>query len=75
MRRIGVALAAAFLSGCAQLSASRTVCPEYRGIRCMTAAECSMDRARGCQVCQCSPSEGPERGVLPSGIAPDRRTP
>ena len=73
MRRVGLMLVLAMFGGCASLAKSKTVCPEYRDRLCATAPECSMDRERGCQVCQCSPSTGPERGVLPSGVAPDRR--
>jgi hypothetical protein len=42
------------LAGCAHLKDSTTVCPEYRDLRCLTAPECSLDKARGCQVCRCS---------------------
>jgi hypothetical protein len=59
--------------GCAELKSNKTVCEEYRGIRCATAPECSMDQARGCQVCQCSGAAyGPDMG-LPNGLPPDRR--
>jgi hypothetical protein len=51
------------------MKSDRTVCPEYRDLRCMTRVECSMNAARGCQVCQCSPSGAP------TGIPPDRRFP
>lgn len=75
MRRVGFLLAAALLFGCATLANSKTACPEYRDLRCATGPECSMDRERGCEVCQCSPSAGRESGMLPSGIPPDRRWP
>ncbi len=69
-----LALAAAAAAACAHPRAAETVCPEYRNLACMTAPECSMDRARGCQVCQCRPSAaGKEAPLPPSGVPPDRR--
>jgi hypothetical protein len=63
------------LGGCATLKGDRTVCPEYRDMRCATPPECSMDEARGCRVCQCSRPVGADStGTLPSGVPPDRRT-
>ncbi len=52
-----------------------TVCPEHRDLRCATARECSMDRARGCLVCACAAPSAASwpNGQLPSGVAPDRR--
>ncbi|MBI5542835.1 MAG: hypothetical protein HY901_03025 [Deltaproteobacteria bacterium] len=58
--------------GCATAKSDRTVCPEHRDLRCATALECSMDHARGCRVCQCSPATG-VNGQLPSGVPPDQR--
>lgn len=67
-----VGLAGLSLAGCATLKNDRTVCPEYRGMHCATRPECSMDQARGCQVCQCQPAATND-GRLPTGVAPDRR--
>jgi hypothetical protein len=41
------------LAACAQLRADRTVCPEFRRLRCVTGTICSFDRSRGCRVCRC----------------------
>ncbi|MGC4122258.1 MAG: hypothetical protein QM765_48280 [Myxococcales bacterium] len=65
-------LMSAGLSGCATLKSDKTVCPEYRDLRCATAPECSMDAERGCRVCQCAPSRT-EDGKLPTGVPPDHR--
>lgn len=57
------ATAAAALS-CAhgsQASKDSTLCPESRELVCLTAPACTMDEARGCRVCQCSPAYQPER--------------
>jgi citrate lyase beta subunit len=60
-----LALAAMLLAACAaQFKESRTVCPEYRDLRCATAPECSMDQGRGCLVCQCS-KPGIDLGPIP----------
>jgi len=80
MKRTLVGLFAVAFASCATMKSDLTVCPEYRGLRCMTAVECSMNAARGCQVCQCSPagptSPGPmSPGPAPTGIPPDRRFP
>ena len=73
-RRIGMLAAMlAALAGCATMKNDKTVCAEYRGLRCASAPECSMDMARGCQVCQCSPAVQGQEGGLPSGVPPDRR--
>jgi len=45
---LGVALA----SGCALNE--KDLCPESRGLRCVTGTDCSRDAARGCSVCRCS---------------------
>ncbi len=67
-------VAFATLGACATLRGDQTVCPEYRDMRCATAPECSMDAARGCRVCQCSPPVGADgKGTLPSAVPPDRR--
>lgn len=57
------------------MKSDRTVCPEYRDLRCMTRVECSMNAARGCQVCQCSSAAAGPNGAQPSAIPPDRRFP
>ncbi len=59
--------------GCSHLKNDRTVCPEYRDLRCVGAPECSMDQERGCRVCQCG-SLDPE-ATDPSGRQPDHRNP
>jgi hypothetical protein len=50
-------------ASCAHQQKDRTVCPEYRNMRCVAGPRCSMDHARGCRVCQCDafdqPSEHP----------------
>ena len=53
------------------------ICPEYRELRCATARECSMDRARDCFVCACAAANAATwpNGALPSAVSPDRRTP
>lgn len=62
------------LSGCTHaFRSSTTVCPEYRDLGCATAPECSMDRTRGCQVCQCAPAGAMPGTSLPSGVPPDLR--
>ncbi len=65
-------LAAASLAGCATMKGDKTVCPEYRGLHCATAPECSMDQARGCRVCQCQAADRSD-GRLPTGVPPDLR--
>ncbi len=78
MRYLTAVLGAAALSltsGCTHVNEA-ALCPEYRGLRCATAPECSMDHARGCSVCGCSPGAAMDAmGKLPSGVAPDRRVP
>jgi hypothetical protein len=49
-------------------------CPESQNLWCMTEVECSTDRDRGCQVCQCAQGFiGQEEERLPSNLPPDRR--
>jgi hypothetical protein len=65
--------------GCAHSSSraekTGTRCPESRNPWCMTKVECSMDRERGCEVCQCAtPGVEKDQG-LPSGLPPDRQLP
>jgi hypothetical protein len=47
---------------CAHHQKDRTVCPEYRKLRCVAGTRCSMDHARGCRVCQCAPLDQPPEG-------------
>jgi hypothetical protein len=50
-------LAGSLLAGsCATMSKDKTVCPEFRNLRCATEPDCTMDQARGCRVCRCSPA-------------------
>ena len=35
------------------LKGDSTVCPESRGLQCLTGIHCSTDSARGCRVCRC----------------------
>ena len=50
-------LAAAWLlCACAHAKDDRTVCPEYRGQRCLAGQTCTLDKQRGCEVCQCAPA-------------------
>ena len=52
---LGLVLA---LSACAFHQKDQTVCPEFRSIRCVGNVVCSMDRYRGCRVCQCERAGG-----------------
>ena len=46
--------------GCATMRKDKTVCPEYRNLRCLTPAKCTNNKRRGCRVCRCSkPNEIP----------------
>lgn len=75
LKRFLLLVALVVAGSCATLKGDQTVCPEYRDLRCATAPECSMDDARGCRVCQCSPASGDkQKGTLPSGVPPDQRT-
>lgn len=47
-----------------QSTKDRTLCPESRELVCLTAPDCTMDEARGCRVCQCSPA-------TPAGTRPE----
>jgi hypothetical protein len=68
MVRILSLAAVALLTACATLKNDLTVCPEYRDQRCAFGSECSMDKERGCKVCQCAPPAG-------TLIEPDKRLP
>jgi hypothetical protein len=72
-KAIGLAMLFALTLSCAHMRQDKTVCPEYRGMYCATAPECSFDQSRGCSVCQCSPAGADQNGGLPSGLPPDRR--
>jgi hypothetical protein len=58
MRVLAFFLGIFVIVGCAHTN-SQTVCSESRGLKCMTAPQCAMDAARGCQVCSCSPAFDP----------------
>lgn len=63
LRSIGVCLAifGMSLTSCSvfrPVKRDQTVCPEYRNMVCTAGAQCTLDRARGCQVCQCNPIPG-----------------
>ncbi|HEY3445820.1 MAG TPA: hypothetical protein VGK67_05610 [Myxococcales bacterium] len=70
MRWFGALLAVLLGLGCATLKSNQAVCAEYRELRCAGAPECSMDSARGCQVCQCLSGMNHGEGGLPRGIPP-----
>jgi hypothetical protein len=78
MRRSLLGLCAfALLAACAPMARNTTVCPEYRGVRCMTGTRCSMDRTRGCEVCRCEKAYldgdtigSPDEQALPPGGEP-----
>jgi hypothetical protein len=59
----------AALFGCATLRRDETVCPEYRDIRCLAGAECSVDNPRGCRVCRCNSIDA----MSQDPVAPDVR--
>src|SRR5438132_224713 len=42
--------AALLLCACAHGKDDRTICPEYRGQRCLGAQTCALDKQRGCEV-------------------------
>jgi hypothetical protein len=48
----------ALCASCATLKDDKTVCAEYRDLRCAAATRCGLDRARGCQVCRCESVTG-----------------
>ena len=49
-------IALSLLTACATMQNDRTVCPEYRKLRCATQVDCSWDAARSCRVCRCAPA-------------------
>jgi hypothetical protein len=62
-----VLLAVAACATAQPLRSNETVCPEYRNLTCLTTVECTLDAARGCQVCRCeqSPPGGRDRRPPP----------
>jgi hypothetical protein len=70
---VKLALLVALLAApaCAHVQKDQTVCPEYRNIRCVGEARCSMDKQRGCKVCQC---EDMDMDSPPVGTSPDDQT-
>jgi hypothetical protein len=72
-RALALLVLSVALGGCATTSKDKTICPEYRSLRCATAPECSFNNERGCFLCQCSPASADQNGSLPTGVAPDRR--
>jgi hypothetical protein len=47
------------------------VCPEYQDLRCASQVECSMEKERGCRVCECKPVNAE---TFPgSAVYPDQR--
>ena len=72
MWKIGMLTALLATAGCATLKSNKTVCPEYRDLRCATAPECSMDYPRGCQVCQCTSGKLTPEGEVRTHVPPDR---
>ena len=63
--------ALAFLAGCGSLAKDQTVCPEFRDLRCPAGASCSLDRERGCRVCQCNAINA----LTPTTLPDDRNVP
>jgi hypothetical protein len=61
-------------AACAGVKARETVCPEYRDLRCLSPVVCTLDRARGCEVCRCEEMKQlPPPGYPPGGPGtPDR---
>ncbi len=46
-------VALVLLGSCASMKKDRTVCPEFRNIRCAGRTVCDLDKDRGCRVCAC----------------------
>jgi hypothetical protein len=52
MRRL---LLLTLLLGCASVSKHESgLCPESASLSCLSTPECSVDKERGCKVCQCT---------------------
>jgi hypothetical protein len=66
MRRLVLLAAAGLALSCShfQNTKDKTLCPESRDMVCLTAPDCTMDDARGCRVCRCSPA-------TPAGTRPE----
>ena len=78
MRRLLIALSLVGVLGCALNESG--LCPESKGIRCVTGTDCASDAARGCRVCQCSnpyPTApySPMREPAPTGRVTDPSQP
>jgi hypothetical protein len=52
-----------------------TRCPESRNLMCIAGKDCSMDRERGCERCECSKVDGPTPtdNRIPTGMQPSDR--
>jgi len=72
------ALAALLAEGCAgpQRPSSSGACPGSQEL-CLTGRDCTVDRARGCQLCLCRPADQTLQPLPgPAGARPeDRREP
>jgi hypothetical protein len=69
MRRVWL-LVLLGLGACASLANDRTVCPEYRDLRCPAGPVCSFDSGRGCRVCRCNAIN-----TMPAVSQPDDNVP
>jgi hypothetical protein len=65
---------AAALPACATVAGREAVCPEYRDLRCASTPVCTLDQARGCDVCRCEEWRqlGPPGYPPPGPGTPDR---
>ncbi len=82
MRSGGGGLAVAMLTALSACSHGRknedkpgeTRCPESRNLTCITGTDCTLDRERGCETCQCSKADAlsPTDHRQPTGMQPDR---
>lgn len=54
-------MAVLFLSGCAHVPEAKQ-CSDSKALMCVTRTECSYDRARDCQMCQCESINGANSG-------------
>ncbi|NVI99306.1 hypothetical protein HV824_14400 [Myxococcus sp. AM009] len=73
-------LGAATLAGCRhsgerEEKAGDTRCPESRELTCLGGTNCTMDRERGCQTCQCRSQNvlEPTDYRRPEAMTPERR--
>jgi hypothetical protein len=53
-----------------------TRCPESRNLTCITGLDCSLDRERGCERCECSKADAltPTDNRIPAGMMPPDRS-